>query len=40
MRERAGLVPNTLALGYAVIGYIAGFVLMAAAPWWANALAC
>jgi fatty acid desaturase len=29
-REAAGAVPNTLALGYAVLGYLAGFLLMAA----------
>jgi fatty acid desaturase len=38
MREREGGLPNTLALGYAVCGYAGGFLLMAAAPWWANAL--
>jgi fatty acid desaturase len=37
MRERAGVLPNTLALVYAVCGYAGGFLLMAAAPWWANA---
>ena len=37
MRERAGVLPNTLALGYAVCGYVGGFLLMAAATWWANA---
>jgi fatty acid desaturase len=29
-RESAGAVPNTLALGYAVLGYVGGFFLMAA----------
>jgi fatty acid desaturase len=32
-RESAGAIPNTLALGYAVLGYIAGFVLMAQSSW-------
>ncbi len=32
-REPAGALPNTLALGYASIGYIAGFVLMAQSSW-------
>ena len=32
-REPAGAVPNTLALGYAVTGYAAGFVLMAQPSW-------
>jgi fatty acid desaturase len=36
MRERAGLLPNTLALAYAVCGYGGGFLLMAAPPWWMN----
>ncbi len=33
-REPAGALPNTLALGYATIGYIGGFVLMAQPSWW------
>ena len=37
MRESEGVLPNTLALGYAVCGYLGGFALMAATPWWANA---
>ena len=37
MRESEGVLPNTLALGYAVCGYLSGFALMAATPWWANA---
>jgi fatty acid desaturase len=28
-RDPAGALPNALALGYAIIGYLAGFVLMA-----------
>lgn len=36
-REPAGALPNTLALGYAVTGYAAGFVLMAQASWLAAA---
>jgi len=37
MRERAGLLPNTLALAYAACGYVGGFLLMAAPSWWVNA---
>ena len=37
MRESEGALPNTLALSYAVCGYVGGFVLMAATPWWVNA---
>jgi len=33
-REPAGALPNTLALGYAIGGYLAGFVLMAQPSWW------
>jgi fatty acid desaturase len=36
MRESEGVLPNTLALGYAVCGYLGGFALMAATAWWAN----
>ncbi|HEX7812053.1 MAG TPA: fatty acid desaturase [Burkholderiales bacterium] len=36
-REPAGALPNTLALGYAVTGYAAGFVLTAQASWLAAA---
>jgi hypothetical protein len=36
MRERAGALPNALALAYAVCGYVGGFLLMAAPSWWAN----
>jgi fatty acid desaturase len=36
-REAQGAVPNSLALGYAVAGYAAGFVLMAADALWLNA---
>jgi len=32
-REPAGAIPNTLALGYAAIGYMVGFVLMAQPSW-------
>jgi fatty acid desaturase len=32
-REPAGALPNTLALGYAILGYLAGFVLMAQPSW-------
>jgi fatty acid desaturase len=38
MRESEGVLPNTLALGYAVCGYVGGFALMPATPWWANAI--
>lgn len=37
-RETDGALPNTLAIGYAVAAYIAGFVAMAAQPIWLNAL--
>lgn len=37
-READGAIPNALAIGYAVSGYIAGFVAMAAQPVWLNAL--
>lgn len=37
-REPEGALPNTLAIGYAVFGWLASFTLMAAAPWWLNAL--
>jgi fatty acid desaturase len=33
-RETQGALPNSLALGYALGGYVAGFVLMAQASWW------
>jgi len=33
-REPEGALPNSLALGYAVAGYAAGFVLTAQASWW------
>ncbi len=33
-REPQGALPNSLALGYALGGYLAGFVLMAQASWW------
>ena len=33
-REPEGALPNSLALGYSVAGYVAGFVLMAQASWW------
>jgi fatty acid desaturase len=32
-REPAGALPNSLGLGYALTGYIAGFVLMAQSSW-------
>ena len=32
-REDAGALPNSLALGYAVVGYCAGFALMAQSHW-------
>jgi len=32
-REPAGALPNSLALGYSVLGYIAGFFLMASNEW-------
>jgi len=32
-REDAGALPNSLALGYAVLGYLAGFLLMAQPHW-------
>jgi drug/metabolite transporter (DMT)-like permease len=32
-REPAGALPNSLALGYASAGYVAGFVLMAQSSW-------
>src|SRR5262245_62010593 len=37
-RESAGALPNTLALGYAVGGYLAGFILMSQAHWFVAAL--
>lgn len=41
MREREGLLPNTLAIGYAVAGHGAGLVLLTAGPWplWAVGVA-
>lgn len=36
-RERQGALPNTLAIGYALVGWLAGFVLMAQPAWWLNA---
>ena len=33
-REPEGALPNSLALGYALAGYAAGFVLMARGSWW------
>lgn len=35
-RESSGALPNTLALGYALLGYLAGFWLMAAEAWYAT----
>lgn len=37
-RETDGALPNTLAIGYAVLGYLVGFVAMAAQQPWLNAL--
>ena len=37
-REPEGALPNTLALAYAVSGWLASFALMAAAPWWLNVI--
>ena len=37
-REPEGALPNTLAIGYAVVGWLASFALMAADTWWWNAL--
>lgn len=37
-REPEGALPNTLAIGYAVAGWLAGIALMAADTWWWNAL--
>ena len=33
-REPEGALPNSLALGYALAGYVAGFVLMGRGSWW------
>jgi fatty acid desaturase len=37
-REPAGALPNSLALGYAIIGYLASFALMAQPSWWVAAI--
>jgi fatty acid desaturase len=37
-REESGALPNSLALGYAVLGYLAGLLLMAQPHWLAAAL--
>jgi len=37
-RDEAGALPNSVALGYAVLGYLAGFALMAQPHWLAAAL--
>ena len=36
-RESEGALPNTLALAYATLGWLASFTLMAAEAWWWNA---
>lgn len=38
MREKAGTLPNLLALGYAVFGYAAGFALLLGPTWYLNLL--
>lgn len=37
-REPEGALPNTLAIGYAVAGWLASFALMTADAWWWNVL--
>ena len=37
LRDPAGLLPNLLAIGYAVAGYAAGLWAITAGPWWVSA---